>query len=132
MQLVDGTAPSGPCTYRLSIQLINGSLIHTQPVVPRGIRDRNGPDVFDPPQVDEGGVKFTFRSTATAGHARARVFNARGQWVRTVVDADFPAGSHTVVWDRRDAAGNSVRRGVYFTTYEVDGITATYKLVLAD
>ena len=47
------------------------------------------------------------------GSAHLVVYNTSGQLVRTLVEARTAAGTHTVIWDGRDAAGREVASGVY-------------------
>lgn len=42
------------------------------------------------------------------------VYNTMGQRIRTLINSQRPAGSHTVVWDGRDSQGREVASGVYF------------------
>ncbi len=50
---------------------------------------------------------------ARPGRATLRVFDVGGREVRTLVDGEFPAGAHSVVWDGTDGA-HRVASGVYF------------------
>ncbi len=45
---------------------------------------------------------------------RLRVFNNRGQFVRTLADGVFSDGNHTFTWDGRDKSGRPVASGVYY------------------
>ncbi len=45
---------------------------------------------------------------------RVNVYDILGQEVRTLVDKTFAAGMHYVVWDGKNAEGQSVAMGVYF------------------
>ncbi|HPF36792.1 MAG TPA: M12 family metallo-peptidase [Candidatus Krumholzibacteria bacterium] len=49
----------------------------------------------------------------SAGRATLQIFDAQGKLVRTLVQADLPAGAHTVDWKGRDDAGRAVASGVY-------------------
>lgn len=42
------------------------------------------------------------------------VYDLSGRRVRTLVDADLPAGEHTVAWDGRNESGQLVASGAYF------------------
>jgi len=42
------------------------------------------------------------------------VYNAVGQRIRTLINSQRVAGSHTVVWDGRDNLGHEVASGAYF------------------
>jgi len=62
--------------------------------------------------------------------ARLRVFDARGRLVRSLLDAELPAGRHWTEWDGRDDAGHELGSGVYFARLEAGAEKATNKLVL--
>ena len=48
-----------------------------------------------------------------SGRVSLVVFDVRGQRVRTLVDADLPAGRHAVRWDGRDQSGRGVPSAPY-------------------
>ena len=48
------------------------------------------------------------------------VFDASGRLVRSLVDAQQTAGTHTVTWDGRDQIGSAVPGGIYF--YVLDAV----------
>jgi flagellar hook assembly protein FlgD len=60
---------------------------------------------------------------------RMRIYNVRGELVRTVQDGRLPAGFAVLDWDGRDRAGKRVSSGVYFYRVEIDGENLTRKLV---
>ncbi len=66
----------------------------------------NHPNPFSPSTE----IRF---SLARPGRATLRVFDVGGREVRTLVDGEFPAGAHSVVWDGTDGA-HRVASGVYF------------------
>ena len=49
-----------------------------------------------------------------ASEVRLVIYDAAGQLVRTLVDGSWPAGSHAVEWDGRDAVGRPAGSGIYF------------------
>ncbi len=51
-----------------------------------------------------------------AGTANVRIHDVRGALVRSVVDGPVPAGTHTLLWDGKDAAGRKMGAGVYFVS----------------
>src|SRR4030095_17181291 len=53
---------------------------------------QNAPNPFNPQTM----VRFAL---AEAGRATVRVFNARGELVKTVAAGWFPAGAHSARWD---------------------------------
>lgn len=66
------------------------------------------------------GATPTLRFTATTdGSVRARVIDAQGRLVRTLLDADVRAGQLLeCAWDGRDDAGRVAAAGVYFVRVE--------------
>ncbi|NNF07528.1 MAG: carbohydrate-binding protein, partial [Candidatus Eisenbacteria bacterium] len=59
------------------------------------------------------------------------IFDARGRRVTTLLsDERLPAGSHRVVWDGRDANGNAVAGGVYFSKLNAGNRSSTLRMVL--
>jgi flagellar hook assembly protein FlgD len=74
-----------------------------------------------------GTAALSFR-VSTPGRVRARVFNARGELVRTVMDAVRDAGFHTVVWDGKDQGGQAAPSGIYFMRIDAKDGAATRKV----
>ncbi|MCB2230276.1 FG-GAP repeat protein [bacterium] len=64
-------------------------------------------------------------------HVEIDVFNVLGRRVTTIVSAEFPAGSHSVVWDGTDAAGDDVASGVYVYRLTAGEAVLSRKMVLA-
>jgi hypothetical protein len=58
------------------------------------------------------------------------IYNIMGQALRTLVNEEKPAGSHTVRWDGRDERGMTVASGVYFVQMTAGDFKETKKLVL--
>ena len=64
-----------------------------------------------------------------AAHVRVRIHDAAGRRVATLTGPEA-AGSHRLVWDGRDTAGNQVPAGVYFVEADIGSRRWTRKLVL--
>ncbi len=58
------------------------------------------------------------------------VFNVVGQKVRTIIDAEIGAGSHTVIWDGLDTYGQPVASGVYFYRLNAGDFSETKKMLM--
>ncbi len=58
------------------------------------------------------------------------IFNLLGQKVRILTDAAFESGTHSIVWDGRDAKGNAVGSGIYFYTFISDEYSDSKKMTL--
>jgi flagellar hook assembly protein FlgD len=59
-----------------------------------------------------------------------RIYNVRGQLVRTLLDDTRPAGETSIAWDGVDDAGARVAAGMYFYRGEVGGTHFDQKLVM--
>ncbi len=77
---------------------------------------QNTPNPFNP------STTITF-AVPTTGAVDLSVFNVQGQLVRTLVDAEMPAGSHAAVWNGRDMQGRPAASGVYL--YRLTGTDGT-------
>ena len=65
-----------------------------------------------------------------AAHVKLDVFDVQGRRVRTVVNGDFAAGSHSVRWNRLDASEGAVMPGVYLYRIEAGNFKVQKKMVL--
>jgi hypothetical protein len=85
---------------------------------------QNTPNPFNPVTTIEFAVP-------QPGPVQLRIYDVRGQVVRTLVDRDYAAPAHDrVVWDGRDEAGTVVPSGVYFYKIFAGSDTATRKMLL--
>jgi subtilisin family serine protease len=69
--------------------------------------EQNHPNPFN----SSTSIKFTL---STKSHLKLEIINILGRKVKTLIDAEFPAGQHTIEWDATDDAGQPVSSGVYF------------------
>lgn len=65
-----------------------------------------------------------------AGRTRLVVVDLAGRAVRTLADADLPAGAHEARWDGRDDAGRAAPSGCYLARLESGGAQAVTRLAL--
>lgn len=85
---------------------------------------QNAPNPFNPVTTIEFAVP-------APGRVALRIYDTRGQLVRTLLDTQFAAPKHDrVAWDGRDDAGKVVSSGVYFYKLETADQTATRKMLL--
>ena len=64
------------------------------------------------------------------GRVRLAVYDVAGRLLRTLLDVDLPAGSHTAVWDGRDSVGRSLASGSYFARLQAGGRLQTVRMSL--
>lgn len=65
-----------------------------------------------------------------AATVRLDVLDVRGRVVRTVLDADLPAGSHSRRWDGRDDAGRECGSGRYVARLSAGGVVSSRVVTL--
>jgi flagellar hook assembly protein FlgD len=66
---------------------------------------------------------------ANPGNVSIKVFNTAGQRVRTLVEGYKPTGLYTILWDGRNATGESAAAGVYYYQLNVNGTTSGKKMI---
>ncbi len=75
--------------------------------------EQNYPNPFNP----STNIQFHLDQ---AGYCELAVFNLKGQQVRTLLTGPMNAGTHSVIWDGRDDAGNLMPSGVYLYKLQLD------------
>ena len=82
------------------------------------------PNPFNPSTT----LKYT---VAEAGRTSLRVYNVRGELVRTLQESWLPAGTYQAAWDGTDQRGRAVSSGTYFAVISNDrGIRDRIRMVL--
>jgi hypothetical protein len=100
-----------------------GTVVETFPGPGTDMLEQNAPNPFNPV------TRIRYR-LPQAAHVVVRVFNVRGQHVRSLVDEHQEAGEHRVVWNGRDAAGMPVPSGTYVYRIEAAGKSASKRMIL--
>jgi hypothetical protein len=109
-------------------RLVSPSAVqHPRPTVTAIPRDfglaQNSPNPFS-------GVTIIRFGLPRSEHVRITVYDLLGRRVATLVDAEWPAGFHTVEWDRRTSRGARAGPGVYAYRVEAGEFRAQRKMVL--
>ena len=92
--------------------------------IPEGYRLRqNYPNPFNPSTTVEYGVPGDCQVTL-------KVYNLKGQLVRTLVNEYKLAGTYTATWDGRNEEGQRVASGTYLCKITAGGFSSTTKMVL--
>ncbi len=84
---------------------------------------QNHPNPFNPTTT----ISF---SIPRGGHVSLDVLNILGQRVNTLVDENYPAGTHEVMWDGKDNNGSPAATGIYFYRITSNEFTSTRKMLL--
>jgi len=85
---------------------------------------QNYPNPFNPI------TKITF-ANSKPGNVDVRVFNTRGELVRTIVNQWYPQGEHSVSWDGKTQSGGHASSGIYYIKANSEGHADVIKAVLA-
>jgi hypothetical protein len=86
---------------------------------------QNSPNPFNP------STKIRF-ATSKAGSVSLRVYNVRGELVKTILNERMSQGSHEVSWDGRAASGQTVASGIYYAKASLEGAPSdVIKMVVA-
>jgi Ca-activated chloride channel family protein len=106
-------------SYRIHEEGVEWTPIY--PTVPENFRlHQNYPNPFNP------GTRILYQVGRTA-RVSIRIYNLRGELVRTLVDAVHRANTYWVFWDGRAQSGQRVPAGIYFYELRVDGRRAAAK-----
>lgn len=114
--------------YTLVVQRENGTEARSEPVrvgavPPALVLGQNQPNPFNPATT----IRF---SIPAAARVTLRIHDVAGRLVRTLSDAERPAGEYDVTWDGRDDRGAGVAAGVYFYRLAAGGESQTRKMIL--
>ncbi|RMG28996.1 MAG: T9SS C-terminal target domain-containing protein [Methanobacteriota archaeon] len=86
--------------------------------------EQNYPNPFNPTTTISFALPHASRITL-------QVFDITGRKIRTLMNGQLPAGTHQVVWDGRDDAGQLVGSGVYLYQLQTgEGFTQVKRMVL--
>ncbi len=129
------STPRGDGGLAARIAILGGALeyLEVPPSGPgtgiAGIAARNALSVAYPnPANPRATIEYSVKN---AGRTRVRIYDASGKLVRTLLDAELPAGaSGRLVWDGRTDAGEPCASGVYFYRIDAPKYQTTKKLVL--
>jgi hypothetical protein len=98
-----------------------------------GIEDQHDHRLFLPqlsvspnPVGSQAAITFHLQETA---RARLRLFDVTGRLVQSILDRTLIAGRHRAVCEIVRTTGTRIRSGVYFVALEVNGRTATQRLI---
>ncbi|MBW6513489.1 MAG: T9SS type A sorting domain-containing protein [Candidatus Syntrophosphaera sp.] len=75
------------------------------------------------------GTTISFELKAPAS-ATVRIYNARGQAIRTLVQDQMLSGTQSINWDGNDQQGRKVSNGVYFARISAPALNASQKIIV--
>ncbi|MEJ2627994.1 MAG: T9SS type A sorting domain-containing protein, partial [bacterium] len=102
------------------------SSIHSEPEVSTKLRYQlycNYPNPFNPSTT----IRFQLPQTEKVTIA---VYNMLGQQVKTLTDRTYLKGNHEIVWDGKNAFGETVTSGIYFVRIRAGDFVENKKMLL--
>ncbi|MFQ5640079.1 MAG: choice-of-anchor D domain-containing protein [bacterium] len=85
--------------------------------------EQNYPNPFNP----ETRIEFQLPNHS---HVTIKIFNTLGQEIRTLVNAPYSGGYHSVRWDGKDNGGRAVASGIYLYQLQAGNFTHVRKMSL--
>jgi len=85
--------------------------------------NQNYPNPFNP----ETEISFSIQ---TEQNIELRIFNIKGQKVKTLINSSISKGDHSVKWFGDDETGSSVSSGIYFYQLKTENYSSIKKCVL--
>ena len=87
---------------------------------------QNHPNPFNP----STSIRFTVNGGKSPLHASLKIYNIRGQVVKTLIDEEKSPGNYQVIWNGRNDEGEKVASGIYFYQLKIRDQIITKKMVL--
>lgn len=104
-------------------QVPNDSMEHSDVPGVEAFFARNYPNPFNP------ATRIEFNLPET-GHLKLKIYNVRGELVKTLIDETRPAGADFIMWDGTNEQNSHVSSGVYFYEARTGGKIHINKMAL--
>lgn len=102
----------------------------TEPLPKEFALSQNYPNPFNPSTT----IPFTVKGSQFTVHSPVsttlKIYNIRGQLVKTLVDEEKAPGNYKIIWDGKDNSGKEVASGIYFYQLRTADYTSSKKMVL--
>ncbi len=115
-EVLEFDSPVGETKGNSMDQVGNGNLVNF-------VLDQNFPNPFNPQTT----VRF---HVPRSSHVNLRIYDVRGQLVRTLVEGTVESGTHSIQWFGNDQTGKAVSTGIYFYKLETPDDTLLRRMVL--
>ena len=95
----------------------------TAPIAQTGLQLSNYPNPFNP----ETTIEFSLPETA---NVELTIYNVKGQKVKNLINDEMAGGTHSIIWNGRNEAGEKTGSGVYFYRLKTADQTLSRKMIL--
>ncbi|MCK5051832.1 MAG: T9SS type A sorting domain-containing protein, partial [Candidatus Cloacimonetes bacterium] len=85
----------------------------------------NYPNPFNPTTT----ISFNL-TTENTKLTEIKIYNIKGQKIKTLISAQLSAGQHSVIWDGKDSNDKQVGSGIYFYKMKTSNFQQTKKMIL--
>jgi len=109
--------------YKYPITISDGTSSPDLPELPSSLFASNYPNPFNPSTT----IAY---SLPNDGVIELKVFNTKGQLVKTLEEGEQTAGSYETVWSGKDQNGKRVSSGVYFYKLSTKGDTVMKRMLM--
>lgn len=109
--------------YMIRAFVEGSSPVDPTPTVAQRLSAKNYPNPFNPETV----ISFNMPEN---GFASVKVYNAKGQLVKTLLNSNLEKGQKSIVWNGTDNNNNQTSSGIYFYKVEAAGQSVMNKMVL--
>jgi agmatine/peptidylarginine deiminase len=113
------TAPNG--FYYLTVEATSSEIVQTKP---KNLLYQNYPNPFNP------STTISFSVPQTSPFVTLKIFNIKGQKVRTLFKGKAEEGKHTVTWNGTNDDNQQVSSGIYFYKLKTNNYTEVKKCIL--
>ena len=69
-------------------------------------------------------------SVSEPGNVTLKIYNIKGEKVKTLIDDNLSATNHTIIWNGKDESNKTVSSGIYFYKMKSGTYTSTRKIIL--
>ena len=97
--------------------------VNEEIIIPQVIKMNNYPNPFNPTTTINYSLKENSRVSL-------KIYNIKGQKVKTLVNEVLPAGEHSIIWNGKNYNQQSVSSGIYFYKLKTVNFEKTKKMVL--
>ncbi|MDH4222589.1 MAG: cohesin domain-containing protein, partial [candidate division Zixibacteria bacterium] len=92
--------------------------------------NQNFPNPFNPVTTIPFSLKTRDLNSSGYIPASLKIYNIKGQLVKTLFEEEKLAGDYSIIWDGKDTSGNEVASGIYFYRLKALDYSETKKMIL--